>query len=450
MASSYEDGGGGKPYVDKVHFNVSDGVTDLTIGAPGPDILAKSRTILKRAAEKRLSRTDEDDLELLQYGVEEGPTSFLFNLAKLLTEGYAYGVGRPVPVEELMLTSGASAGLTLIVNILMDSNCVVFVESPTYFLVLKMLKDLGITNDRIVPVPMDADGMDVEYLEQKVQDQHYRSDVCSADRYWGFVYSVPTFHNPTGACLSSSKARKLVSLSRQYNFLIVCDDVYNLLYYYDVETARPPKRLLRYDREHIGRRSVISNGSFSKILAPGVRLGWFETSPQIKSRLMSCGLLDSGGSLNAVMAGIVGTAMELGLMARHIKTLRMTYKQRMDAVCEVLRKGLPDTFEVRNPGGGYFVWVTGPHDQGCDSFDAKRFAHLCSSKYGVEFLPGEKCSSLKASATALRRDGIPSQDRRMACVNSFRRSFGIGHLVQTFPIRCRVERARFSSSLPHL
>ena len=71
-------------------------------------------------------------------------------------------------------------------------------------------------------------------------------------------------------------------------------------------------------------------------MAPGVRLGWFETSPQIKSRLMSCGLLDSGGSLNAVMAGIVGTAMELGLMARHIKTLRMTYKQRMDAVCEVL------------------------------------------------------------------------------------------------------------------
>ena len=80
----------------------------------------------------------------------------------------------PFTVEELMLTSGASAGLTLIVNILMDSNCVVFVESPTYFLVLKMLKDLGITNDRIVPVPMDADGMDVEYLEQKVQDQHYR------------------------------------------------------------------------------------------------------------------------------------------------------------------------------------------------------------------------------------------------------------------------------------
>jgi len=370
---------GKRPYIEKVHFKVSDQVTNLKIGAPGPDLLAKSREVIKRGSQERFDRSD--DLELFNYGVEEGPTSFIYNLSKLLTNGYQDNV----PMEDLMLTPGASAGLFFAVSILTDtSKCKVFVESPTYFLVLRVLADLGINSDRIVPVPVDSDGMDVDYLQRQLVT--VKPDPARAcGKYCSFVYTIPTYHNPTGVCLSPHKSVKLIQLSRRFNFLIICDDVYNLLYYND----SAPKRLVAYDKEITGQRSVVSNGSFSKILAPGIRLGWFETSPSIKARLTGCGVVDSGGSLNAVAAGIVASSIEMGLLQQNLESLRSTYKNRMNAVVEVLRKGLPDSFEVRNPQGGYFVWVTGP-----DGFDAKCFGQLCASQYGVEFLHGEVCSSL--------------------------------------------------------
>ena len=113
-------------------------------------------------------------------------------------------------------------------------------ESPTYFLVLRILADLGMTTDRIVPVPVDSDGMDVDHLErlllerQLLKDDFFFPEEMDPEKYSAFVYSIPTFHNPTGACLSPQKAARLIDLSRRFNLLIVCDDVYNLLYYGDV------------------------------------------------------------------------------------------------------------------------------------------------------------------------------------------------------------------------
>ena len=132
-------------------------------------------------------------------------------------------------MEELMLTSGASAGLFLAVSLLADKNCIVYIESPTYFIILRILKDLGIGSDRLVPIPMTPDGMDVDYLEDQLAKQPHTC--LDPERYLAFVYSVSTYHNPTGVSLEAANAKKLIRLARKFDFLVICDDVYNLLCY---------------------------------------------------------------------------------------------------------------------------------------------------------------------------------------------------------------------------
>jgi len=389
--------------------------TNLSIGAPGPDLLAKSKEVFRLGAESRLSMPG--DTMLFQYGDGEGPPGFLSNLSHLLSDGYQ----DKVPIEELMLTSGASAGVYLAMSVLADKNFIAFVESPTYFILLHMLNDLGVGPNRIIPIPLANDGLDVNYLEKQLKKKKKQSRKSKLDsgRYWAFVYSICTYHNPTGVSLSPAKSKKLVRLSRKFNFLIICDDVYNLLHYND---GPAPKRVLAFDKKIPGRRSVISNGSFSKILAPGLRLGWYESSPEIIGRLAGSGVVDSGGALNQVAAGIVGSAMGLGLVKKNIDNLKNTYKERMNEVVKVLRGCLPKSFQVTDPMGGYFIWVTGP-----DSFDADTFKELCESKYEVSFIPGKSCRSLKPEEGIQAPDASPKQLTAMLSRNSFRISIGFYH-----------------------
>ena len=367
--------------MDKIHFQVPEGVTDLSIGAPGQDLLARSRELFRKGSELRCAKP-VSDLELFQYGAEEGPTSYIYFLSKMLSQGY----NDQVDMDDLMLTSGASAGLFLAAAVLMDQDCVLFVESQTYFLVLNILKDLGLTK-HVVPIPMEEDGLDIEYLEIMVKKYYRRTS--DNDRFWGLLYTIPTFHNPTGVCLSEVKSRRLIQMSREFDFLVICDDVYNLLHY----TDDPPKRLVAFDKEMVGKRHVISNGTFSKILAPGIRVGWIETSPEIKNKLTNCGVIVSGGSLNSVAAGVIAMGMESGLQLEHIQHLRQIYKDRMETVVRGLKQGLPSSFKVIDAKGGYFVWITGPED-----FDCVKFQVLCETEMKVKFLVGSKCSSISDSA----------------------------------------------------
>jgi len=401
MASPSWDG------VEKVVFETSDKLTSLKIGAPGDDLLAKSKEVIRLGAEKTLEPGNGNEAPLFNYGVEEGPTSFLSNLSQLLTEGYQ----DEVLMEELMLTSSASAGLFYAVARLVSQNGTAYVESPTYFLASKVIADLGFNSDRVVPIPMTSDGLDVDYLENQLKSQQNKEGASDGDRYSSFLYTIPVHHNPTGVTLSAAKSQKLVKLSRQFDFLIIADDVYNLLSYSD---GPPPKRLVELDKKAKGKRSVISNGSFSKILAPGSRLGWYETSPEIKSRMVAAGVLVSGGSLNTLMAGIVSSSMGQGVLKKNIDSLKATFKERMSKVSKALQECLPETFKVSHPKGGYFIWVTGP-----DDFNATSFNDLCKSKYGVEVLPGADCASLTDEGIQAS-NATPTELARMSARNSFR------------------------------
>jgi DNA-binding transcriptional MocR family regulator len=133
---------------------------------------------------------------------------------------------------------------------------------------------------------LDADGVDVDKLYEIVAKIKLENDWnVSADKpFWAMFYTIPNFHNPTGTLLPPSKCKSLVKAARDLDFLIACDDVYNLLYYTDEE--HPPPRLFSYDdpKSDEYKGHVISNGSFSKILAPGFRVGWMEMSPRLVSR----------------------------------------------------------------------------------------------------------------------------------------------------------------------
>ena len=179
--------------------------------------------------------------------------------------------------EDIFITSGATQGLHVILSTLIDFEGYIFVDEVTYMIALDTIKQFYTLN--IIPVKLNEDGVDLEMLEKLVQEKQFKS---KNKEFWGMYYTIPTYHNPTGILFSKEVCENLIKLARKYDFLITCDDVYNILYYKD---SKAPQRLFAYDnREDTDYKgNVVSNGSFSKILGPGVRLGWLEMPNRIKT-----------------------------------------------------------------------------------------------------------------------------------------------------------------------
>lgn len=174
-----------------------------------------------------------------------------------------------------MVTSGATVGLWLSATTFLPpgDQGLVFLECPSYFIAKDILvRDLG---HQAIPVSMEPDGINVEEFERLVTIEYEkrkdRLPLAEKHKFWAMLYSIPTFHNPTGTVLSEAKSKKLVEIARKFDILIVCDDVYNLLYFQDEtssELRTSPKRLFAFDNPNDPdyKGHVISNGSFSKLL----------------------------------------------------------------------------------------------------------------------------------------------------------------------------------------
>ncbi len=132
---------------------------------------------------------------------------------------------------------------------------------------------------KVIPVKLNSDGTDVGDLEAKIIE--HKTSTSNSKMFSGCYYTIPNFHNPTGILFSEEICKNLITIARKHELLIVCDDVYNMLHYEEFE--KPPKRLFEYDCENDinFKGHVISNGTFSKILAPGTRIGWLECPPRI-------------------------------------------------------------------------------------------------------------------------------------------------------------------------
>lgn len=341
-------------------------ILNFGIGQPGFDLLPLE--LMRRCAEARFA---EGDTELLNYGYEQGDGRFRAGLARFLSAEYDL----PVGPEALMVTAGASQALALICTLFTQPGDTVFVEEPSYFLALRILREDFRLN--AIPIPIDGDGLRLDALEAALT--RHRPV---------FVYTIPTFQNPTGYTLSGERRERLAALSREHDFWVVADEVYQLLHY----GAPPPPPLAG----QIAQGQILSIGSFSKILAPGLRLGWIQAAPEVVERFVTCGLVDSGGGLNHFASNLVRVALDEGWQGEYLADLRESYRRRIDVMDAALQRHLGGLARWRKPDGGYFFWLE--MARGVDT-EAMLPAALAAQ---VGFLPGVRCSSVGGLGHCLR------------------------------------------------
>jgi 2-aminoadipate transaminase len=301
---------------------------DLGRGDPGLDLLPLD--LLHAAAQDRLSQGEN---AFLQYGFEQGDGYFRQTLSRFLSAKYDF----EVDMDTLLVTAGISGTLDLLCTLFTQPGDVIFAEEPSYFLALKIFADHGL---RVVPIQTDQDGLVIDDLQQSLKEHRPK-----------FIYVIPTFQNPAGQTLSQERREKLVDLAQEHDFLVLADEVYQFLSY----TQAPPKPFGAY----VNSGHVISLNTFSKILAPGLRLGWVQSHPTIIERIISCGMLDSGGGLNPFSSAIVRSLIESGGLDQNIRKLVEVYAERVSAMDQLLRLHLPGV-EFTRPQGGYFFWMQLP------------------------------------------------------------------------------------------
>jgi 2-aminoadipate transaminase len=360
----------------------------IDLGVGQPDLALLPLDLIRQAATHRLGF---DDPAPLQYGTEQGNAYFRRALAAFLSEGY----GGAVDPRHLFVTAGATYGLDLICTYFARPGDTVFVEEPTYFLALRIFADRRLN---VVSLPIDHRGLVPEALEEKL------ASVRPA-----FVYTVPTFHNPSGTTLSAHRREQLVRLSRRHGFLIVADEVYHLLNY----TLKPPPPLAFFDTGG----TVLSMGSFSKILAPGIRLGWIQAAPSLLGRLARGGLLLSSGGMNPFTSTIVESALELGLLAAHVERLKQAYHRRATALAEALGRQLPAWAAFQPPAGGFFIWLALPPDMDAEALQPAARANNVNFQPGFRFSAGGALKSfLRLSFVYYAEDRLREGAERLAAV----------------------------------
>lgn len=350
----------------------ADGIVDLGIGQPQDAILPVE--VLSR----RLAATAAAGLaHPLQYGIEPGDGDLRVAVSDYLEPYYGFC---PDPATAFV-TNGNSQAIDHVVGTLTSPGDVVLVEEATYFLALQIFRDHHV---RVEPVAVDAHGLVPAALEEALRTHRP-----------ALLYTVPTYHNPTGATLPEERREQVVALCAEHGTLVVADEVYHLLSYpesFPGKASALPRPMAAW--AHTG--SVLSLGTFSKILAPGLRLGWVHTSEALARRLADRGSVVSGGGLNPLVSAVVAGALADGSAAAYLASLRRTLGERALAMDATLREHLPADVTWDVPGGGYFYWLRLP--DGVDPVALRAAAQ----REGVDFRPGPLFSVTGGQADRIR------------------------------------------------
>ncbi|MFB6608741.1 PLP-dependent aminotransferase family protein [Agromyces sp. NPDC056379] len=271
----------------------------------------------------------------LQYSTSEGNPA----LREFIADRYT-AQGLPTTRDEILVTTGSQQALSLLAMSLLDPGDTVFVERPSY---LAALQAFTLAGARIVGVPTTVDGIDLDALN-RLAEQHRPK----------LMYTVPTFQNPTGTSLDVTTREALAALATEHGFRIVEDEPYRELRY----SGDPLPYLAAFANDH-----VITVGSFSKVLAPGLRLGWIRTRADIHSTVvvtkqaadLHTSTVDQAAAAHYLTTGGLETALD---------RIRVAYGQRRDAMLSALPQALPAGSTWSTPHGGMFVWATLPpgHD----------------------------------------------------------------------------------------
>jgi DNA-binding transcriptional MocR family regulator len=323
----------------------------LSIGLPAFDLVP---TALMRDAQQAI--IDERGPEAFSSGPCEGLFGFRTALANLMERR-----GVTCDPDEILVTTGSQQAIDLIARVLLEPGDSVVVEEPSYFGALNVFRQ---AEARLLGVPVDRNGMRTDLLESVLQ--RYRPK---------FIYTLPTYQNPSGALLSLERRRQLLELAHRFRVPVVEDDIYHDFSYED----EPPPTLKALDDAGF----VIYVSSFSKVLSPGLRIGWMVAPrPLLHHLVMAKQLTDLHSPTLSQL--VIERLLTSGEFLRHVRSLRETYVRRRDAMAEALRAEAPEGVSWTKPAGGFYFWCRLP-----DVPQAGLLARAGEER--VSYLPGAPC-----------------------------------------------------------
>ncbi len=335
-------------------------IISLAYGMPDPALFPTAG--LAAAAEEAL-RDPARYAVALQYGNVGGNPLLLSELGRKLEAEE----GRPVAAGSLVMTNGSSQAIALVVQALASPGDVCLCEAPTFLGTIHHIRFQGV---RTVPVSLDDEGLDVESLEHEIR----RLEAAGTPPR--FIYTIPTFNNPAGVTMALARRRALLDIAARHGVPIIEDDAYRDLRF----EGEPVPTLHALDREGL----VVRLGTFSKIVAPGVRLGFVLADPAVIERVLA---FKAEGSTNGFASMVVGTFMKTGGLAAHIETLRAAYRTRRDAMYEALAREMPAGVTWTRTEGGFFLWLTVPPRADMAKVQARAVEERVIALAGTECFP---------------------------------------------------------------
>jgi 2-aminoadipate transaminase len=308
----------------------------------------------------------DDSADALQYGGGyHGSVVYGWEgLRRVLAERTRERDGREVGLREVMLTSGGVQALTAVCHAFLDPGDSFAVEAPTWDAILHAASTTGALP---VAIPLDEDGMRIDVLEERL------AELAERGKPLKLVYTIDTFHTPTGACLSLKRRRRLIELAREWSFVILEDNVYGDLRY----SGDPVPSMFSLDDTGL----VIKVDSFSKTLAPALRIGWVT------------GHADAIAALSAVrgdlgvsqwIARVVEAFLREGLYEPHLAKVNALYRRKRDVAIAALREHCAEWLTWNEPDGGFFLWL-----EANDAVDGRQVLKHAIAK-GVVCRPGER------------------------------------------------------------
>jgi 2-aminoadipate transaminase len=312
-----------------------------------------------------------DSADAYDYGATEGDPPQRESLLQALRR-----TSDETTPERMLVTAGGMQGLDLACKLFVDPGDLVVVESPTYTNGSATALSYGA---QLLEVPVDADGLQVDTM---------RDLVARTGRTPKAIYTIPTFQNPSGTTLSLEGRRALLEAAREWGAMVIDDDPYGLL---------------RFEGDHLptlheladGDPLVFSVRTFSKIIAPGLRVGWVDADPQLRQLLINAKqAMDTCTNLPAQR--LVASFLSEGHLEEHLVTQRAEYRRRKHAMQDALTEHFGDIARWTDPEGGFFLWVT--LENGVDTQELFEVALA----EGVAFIPGPAFSEAGHFHDALR------------------------------------------------
>jgi 2-aminoadipate transaminase len=314
---------------------------------------------------------------VLQYGATEGWQPLREQLSVFMK-----GKGATVAPDGLIVTTGSQQALDLIGKTMISPGDKVIVEAPTFLATIQCFRLYGA---QLISAPIDADGVQVDALEKLIAEHKPK-----------LVYLIPTFGNPSGAMLSLERRKRILEIAAQTKTLIVEDDPYGELYFAKTAAEAPPPSMLALSDSVTGSRDWLAHcGSLSKVLSPGLRVGWMIAPPALLANATMCKQFSDAHTSNLTQA-TAAHYLTLNRMEAALNVVRTTYAERAQVMAASLKCELGNAIEFNQPQGGMFFWAKLTEGRNANDFAKRAIDKL------VAFVPGAPFFASNPDLSTLR------------------------------------------------